>query len=152
MLIRILLFTSIDLITKMLAVYLQTPYLIYNKGMGMGLQNSAVFQQIDQLLHIDLLFFVKFIIPILVAPIMIIGLREIPYKSLKNYGIIFFMSCFLGNYISRFSPQGVVDFIPMPFTKYIFNLADFYSLVVMIILLVSTIKSSVDEQKEVSIV
>lgn len=151
MIIRILLLTSLDLITKMLAVHFQSAYLVYNEGMGLGLQNTWVFQSIDQLISIDLLFFVKFIFPVIAVPIMIIGLKEIYDKSLRNYAIVFFMSCFLGNYISRFNPQGVVDFIPMPLTKYIFNLADFYSVIVMFILVVSVIKSYRQEQTEMKI-
>ena len=106
-----LFFLLADILSKTFAVIL-TPTnsvftLAYNPNMILSLQAPD---------------FVKFILPLLVLPI--------PYLSLKFSGLNYpkllalVYAGMIGNYLGRFSEQGVVDFIN--FQVFICNFADIY--------------------------
>lgn len=66
--------------------------------------------------------FVKFVLPLLVLPIPYISLRFSGIQAPKILSLVY--AGMMGNYLGRFSDQGVVDFIN--FQAFICNFADIY--------------------------
>lgn len=105
-------FLALDLLTKLAAVMVAPAneflFLAYNPNAVMGLEVSWV---------------VKFIIPIILFPVPFfmykLSKQQIPQWSL---GLVY--AGLMGNYMGRFSENGVVDFINCQ--VFICNLADIY--------------------------
>lgn len=106
-----LFFLIADLLSKSFAVIL-TP-------------DNAVFSLAynpNMLLSLEAPDFVKFIMPLLILPIPYLSLRFSGINSPKVLALVY--AGMMGNYLGRFSEQGVVDFIN--FQLFICNFADIY--------------------------
>lgn len=86
----------------------------------------------NMLLNLEAPDFVKFIMPLLILPIPYLSLKLSGIKSPKVLALVY--AGMMGNYLGRFSEQGVVDFINFQF--FICNFADIYLWIGSIIIFV----------------
>jgi lipoprotein signal peptidase len=84
-------------------------FLFYNKGLNFDIHCN---------------YLTKFIIPAIALPFLPLLGRFIPNQNLKVLTVSLMMSGTLGNYLWRFNPEGVIDFILVG--SYSCNLADIF--------------------------
>ena len=116
-----ILFLILDTITKALAVYIQPEnslfILRYNPNM---------------LFNIEASFWIKFVLPLVISPVPYLFYKYFNIVNNKSMSLPLLYAGMIGNYLGRFSDQGVVDFINCQL--FVCNLADLYLWVGIILL------------------
>lgn len=121
---RIVGFLAIDLLSKEVAEIYFSKWVIYNKNLSLGL---------------DLGWFAKFVLPLLIIWIPLYFFRMVENQDKRSFLTSLFIGGAIGNYIGRFSGQGVVDFINFGYC--VANLADLMIFLAYALFLYESVKT-----------